>query len=207
MGHNRLTIHASPSPPTHTSNRTPSCSRLLFCPNPASTCATVANNPAPQMEIHGGSALRALMNSDRTPEIDKLWMHAQALLPAEISSQISIGQTERSSKSSRSFAVALCLTDTDIGKSQSHYEKKNLVREREFTPLVKGGTLHPRSCSGKRNSTVNTEKKHSVIKFISPPPSWELGWGGAFIAFWSEMHQPFELKAGVELKISRNGNW
>ncbi|GIY99274.1 hypothetical protein CEXT_574421 [Caerostris extrusa] len=44
--------------------------------------------------------------------------------------------------------------DTDIGKSQSHYEEKNLVREQEFTPLVKGGSSTPtpdplNPCSGK----------------------------------------------------------
>ncbi|GIY99272.1 hypothetical protein CEXT_574401 [Caerostris extrusa] len=56
---------------------------FVFCPNPASTCATVANNPAPQMEIHGGSALRALMNSDRTPEIHYYGCTHRPLVPAE----------------------------------------------------------------------------------------------------------------------------
>ncbi|GIY82989.1 hypothetical protein CDAR_553721 [Caerostris darwini] len=44
-------------------------SKTPFFPNPASICTTVASNPAPQMEIHGGSAPPAVTNSDRTSEI------------------------------------------------------------------------------------------------------------------------------------------
>ncbi|GIY82994.1 hypothetical protein CDAR_553761 [Caerostris darwini] len=77
-----------------------------FFISPVSTFATVANNPAPRMEIHGGSAPRAVMNSDRIPKIHKLWIHARTrpLLRAEISSRISIPRPKAAEASPLQFA-------------------------------------------------------------------------------------------------------
>ncbi|GIY94665.1 hypothetical protein CEXT_581681 [Caerostris extrusa] len=52
------------------------------------------------MEIHGGSAPRAVIISDRTPEIHKLWIHARtrSLLRGEISSRISVPQPKEAEK-------------------------------------------------------------------------------------------------------------
>ncbi|GIY82995.1 hypothetical protein CDAR_553771 [Caerostris darwini] len=111
---------------THTSNRIkPSIIfKTRFFPNPTSACATVANNPAPRMKIHGGSAPPAMMNSDRASEIHKLWIHA--LLRAEISSRISIPQPKEAVKAKADASPLQFASEIQISVNHNLITKRRI---------------------------------------------------------------------------------
>ncbi|GIY82993.1 hypothetical protein CDAR_553751 [Caerostris darwini] len=106
--------------------------RAPFIPNPASTCATVANNPAPQMEIHGGSTPRAVLYSDRIPEIHKLSIHART--SRDIFSDFSIPQLEEAVKAKAEASPLQFASDIQI--SVNH----NIITKEEFS---EGARIHP----------------------------------------------------------------
>ncbi|GIY82988.1 hypothetical protein CDAR_553711 [Caerostris darwini] len=109
---------------------------ILFCPNPDFTCAAVTKNPASRMEIHGESGPRAVMDSDRIPEIHKLSIHARTrpLLRAEISSRISIPRPKETVKAEAEASPLQFASEIQI--SVNH----NLITKEEFS---EGARIHP----------------------------------------------------------------